>query len=259
MDDPLDEIEDLRDGIDTFIDRWTKIQRSSVKSIQALTNTLVQIEHLDGPLGKLEGFQKIRDNTKGKLLVTLFDQLVPALESSIKEFTKLMKMFESLRAKAARIQTFVESLRGSTEPLSTFLGDNTGQTSRLSFRQKGSGKLGKGNPSATFTDQESGRPLIEDIIGYLEVILMSIQEILNMFEAEFLVKITIFKDLEEGGVEIGVVSNYLTVWTAQPNIIPKTLDELRKDLDEHLDLLRDALFSKGDLGVFDVTKKILPS
>ncbi|MHA1741531.1 MAG: hypothetical protein ACTSVD_05510, partial [Candidatus Thorarchaeota archaeon] len=84
MDDPMDDLEDLREGIDTFVERWTKIQRSSVKSIQAVTNTLVQIEHLDGPLGKLEGFQNIRDNTKGKLLVNLYDKLVPALETSIK-------------------------------------------------------------------------------------------------------------------------------------------------------------------------------
>ncbi|MCF2136909.1 MAG: hypothetical protein K9W43_06645 [Candidatus Thorarchaeota archaeon] len=256
MDDPLDEIEDLREGIDSFIDRWTKIQRASVKSIQALTNTLVQIEHLDGPLGKLEGFQKIRDNTKGKLLVTLFDQLVPALESSIKEFTKLMKMFENLRSKAARVQTFVESLRGNTEPITSWLGDaDPSSIKKLLHSRYGRSRTGQ----SQYDSGDSERPLIEDIIGYLEVILMSIQEILNMFEAEFLVKITIFKDLEEGGVDIGVVSNYLTVWTAQPNIIPRTLEDLRKDLDEHLDLLRDALMSKGDFGILDVTKKLLPS
>ncbi len=255
MDDPLDEIEDLREGIDSFIDRWTKIQRSSVKSIQALTNTLMQIEHLDGPLGKLEGFQKIRDNTKGKLLVMLFDQLVPALESSIKEFTKLMKMFETLRGKAARVQTFVESLRGEAEPASSWIEPSDPSSVRRVLHSRTS----RGRDSSKMTGSDSEKPLIEDVIGYLEVILMSIQEILNMFEAEFLVKITIFKDLEEGGIDIGVVSNYLTVWTAQPNIIPKTLEDLRKDLDEHLELLRDSLMSKGGFGILDVTKKILPS
>ena len=95
----LEILEDLREGIDTFVERWSKIQRNSMKSIQAVTNTLVQIEHLDGPFGKLQGFKNIRENTRGKLLVNLFDKLVPSLESSIKEFSKLMKMYESLRKK----------------------------------------------------------------------------------------------------------------------------------------------------------------
>ncbi|MHA1637908.1 MAG: hypothetical protein ACTSUB_07825, partial [Candidatus Thorarchaeota archaeon] len=82
----LDILEDLRDGIDTFVERWSKIQRNSVKSVQAVTNTLVQIEHLDGPMGKLSGFKNIRENSRGKLLVTLFDKLVPGLETSIKDF-----------------------------------------------------------------------------------------------------------------------------------------------------------------------------
>ncbi len=219
MDDPLDELEDLREGIDTFIERWAKIQRSSVKSIQAVTNTLVQIEHLDGPLGKLEGFQDIRDNTRGKLLVTLYDRLVPALESSIKEFTKLMKMFEGLRQRVSRIQTFVESLRG-----------NVGDVQ-----------------------------VLEDIVGYLDLIVMSANEVLNMYESEFLVKITIFKDLEEGGVDIGVVSNYLTVWTAEPNISPHSLERLLKEIDEHLELLRDLFAGKVGIDVNLFSRKVFSS
>ncbi|MHA1654479.1 MAG: hypothetical protein ACTSVT_10875 [Candidatus Thorarchaeota archaeon] len=216
MDDPMDDLEDLREGIDTFVERWTKIQRSSVKSIQAVTNTLVQIEHLHGPLGKLEGFQNIRDNTKGKLLVNLYDKLVPALETSIKEFTKLMKMFEALRQKTTRIQTFTESLRGNISEM----------------------------------------PFLEDLVGYLDLIVMSVHEILNMFEAEFLVKITIFRDLEEGGVDIGVVSNYLTVWTAEPNIAPHALEKLLKDLDEHMDLLRETFSGKSALSFENLYRKV---
>ena len=163
-------------------------------------------------MGKLEGFQDIRNNTRGKLLVNLYDKLVPALESSIREFTKLMKMFETLRQRVSRIQTFVESLRGSTD----------------------------------------GTQVLEDIVGYLDLVVMNANNVLNMYESEFLVKITIFKDLEEGGVDIGVVSNYLTVWTAEPNISPHSLDRLLKELDEHLDLLRDLFAGKSgpDLNVF---------
>ncbi|MCK4483291.1 MAG: hypothetical protein KAU89_00595, partial [Candidatus Thorarchaeota archaeon] len=134
----LEILEDLREGIDTFVERWSKIQRNSMKSIQAVTNTLVQIEHLDGPLGKLQGFKNIRENTRGKLLVNLFDKLVPSLESSIKEFSKLMKMFESLRKKVSDIQTFNESLRG-------------------------------------VLDESSD---LEDFVGFLELIIISVQDIL---------------------------------------------------------------------------------
>jgi hypothetical protein len=212
----LDTLEDLREGIDTFVERWTKIQRNSVKSIQAVTNTLVQIEHLDGPIGKLDGFHNIRENARGKLLVNLFDKLVPALEASIKEFTKLMKMFENLRQRSSSIQTFTESLRGSLD--------------------------------------ES--PELEDLVGFLELIIMSVRDILNMFESEFLVKITIFRDLEEGGIDIGVVSNYLTIWTAEPNIEPHALEKLLKDLDEHFELLRDVFEGKTGIRIPDVYRKV---
>ncbi|MFX1370163.1 MAG: hypothetical protein ACFFAY_16350 [Promethearchaeota archaeon] len=205
----IEALEDLREGIDTFVERWSKLQRNSVKSIQAVTNTLVQVEHLDGPLGKLDGFQNIRENARGKLLVNLFDKLVPALESSIKEFTKLMKMFESLKQKVSMIQTFTESLRGSSAEL----------------------------------DQ------LDDLIGFLDLVVMSIQDILEMFESEFLVKITIFRDLEEGAVEVGVISNYLTIWTAEPNIEPQALEKLLKDLDEHFDLLRDIFGGKTGIRI----------
>ncbi|NHJ13391.1 MAG: hypothetical protein EAX95_06920 [Candidatus Thorarchaeota archaeon] len=205
----LEALEDLREGIDTFVERWSKLQRNSVKSIQAVTNTLVQIEHLDGPLGKLDGFQNIRENARGKLLVNLFDKLVPALETSIKEFTKLMKMFESLKQKVTMIQTFTESLRSST----------------------------------TEYDQ------LEDLVGFLDLVVMSIHDILEMFESEFLVKITIFRDLEEGAVDVGVISNYLTVWTAEPNIEPQALEKLLKDLDEHFDLLRDIFGGKTGIRI----------
>ncbi|MBD3404822.1 MAG: hypothetical protein GF411_01645 [Candidatus Lokiarchaeota archaeon] len=211
----LEILEDLREGIDTFVERWSKIQRSSVKSVQAVTNTLVQIEHLDGPLGKLDGYHNIRENARGKLLVNLFDKLVPALESSIKEFSKLMRMFETLKQRASTIQTFTESLRGSIE--------------------------------------ES--PVLEDLIGFLDLIIISVHEVLDMFEAEFLVKITIFRDLEEGGVELGVVSNYLTIWTAEPNIEPNALEKLLKDLDEHFELLRDVFNGKTGIRIPDIYKK----
>lgn len=211
----LDTLEDLRDGIDSFVERWAKVQRNSVKAIQAVTNTLVQLEHLDGPLGKLDGYQNIRENTRGKLLVNLFDRLVPALETSIKEFTKAMKMFETLRHRATTVQTFNESLRGSLDT----------------------------------------SPELEDLVGFLDLIILSVHDILNMFEAEFLVKITIFRDLEESGVELGVISNYLTIWTAEPNIETNELEKLLKDLDEHLELLRDVFNGKTGLRIPDVYKK----
>ncbi len=211
----LDILEDLRDGIDSFVERWGKIQRNSVKSIQAVTNTLVQLEHLDGPLGKLDGYQNIRDNTRGKLLVHLFDKLVPSLETSIKDFSKLMRMWETLRQRASTIQTFTESLRG-----------NLGES-----------------------------PELEDLVGFLDLIILSVHDILNMFEAEFLIKISIFRDLEEGAVELGVISNYLTIWTAEPNIETNELEKLLKDLDEHFDLLRDVFNGKIGLRIPDVYKK----
>lgn len=212
----LDLLEDLRDGIDTFVERWSKIQRNSVKSVQAVTNTLVQIEHLDGPMGKLSGFKNIRENARGKLLVTLFDKLVPGLETSIKDFTKLMKLFETLRQKCSTIQTFTESLRGNLSELTE----------------------------------------LEDLVGFLDLVILSVQDILNMFEAEFLVKITIFRDLEDGGIDIGVVSNYLTIWTAEPNIEPQALEKLLKDLDEHFDLLRDVFNGKTGVRIPDAYRKV---
>ncbi len=212
----IDLLEELRDGIDTFVERWAKIQRNSVKSIQAVTNTIVQIEHLDGPLGNLEDFQNIRENTRGKLLVHLFDKLVPALETSIKEFTKLMSMFAALKQKVTTLQTFTESLRGSIHE----------------------------------------RPDLEDLVGFLDVILMSIREVLAMFESEFLVKITIFRDLEEGTIDIGVVSNYLTVWTAEPNIEHILMEKLLKDVDEHMEAVRDVFEGKTGVRLPDMYRKV---
>jgi len=193
----LDSLDDLRDGLDTFIEKWANIQRKSVKAIQAVTNTIMQIEHLDGPLGKLEGFQNIRENSKGILLVNLYDKLVPSFETSIREFTKLMHMFENLRHSSSTIQTLTESMRGDLED----------------------------------------SPELEDLVGFLDLIMISIRDLLNMYESEFLVKLTIFRDFEEGAIDIGVVSNYLTIWVVEPNIEPAARDKLLKDLDEHVELL----------------------
>lgn len=211
----LEILEDLRDGIETFVERWAKIQRDSVKSIQAVTNRIVQIEHLEGALGKLDGFQDLREKTRGKLLVDLFEKLVPSLENSIKEFTKLMKMFETLRHKAQSIQTFTESLRGSFD-----------------------------------ADVQ-----LDDLIGFLDLIIMSVHDILNMFESEFLIKITIYHDLEESSVDMAVISNYLTIWTVEPNISPQALEKLLKDLDEHFELLRDVFAGKTGIRLPDHLRK----
>jgi hypothetical protein len=212
----LDSLDDLRDGLDTFIEKWANIQRKSVKAIQAVTNTIMQIEHLDGPLGKLEGFQNIRENSKGILLVTLYDNLVPSFETSIREFTKLMHMFENLRHSSSTIQTLTESMRGDLE-------DSTE---------------------------------LEDLVGFLDLIMISIRDILNMYESEFLVKLTIFRDFEEGAIDIGVVSNYLTIWVVEPNIEPSARDKLLKDLDEHVELLRDVFAGKTGIRMPDAYKKV---
>ena len=93
-------------------------------------------------------------------------------------------------------------------------------------------------------------------MGFLDLIVMSVQDILSMFEAEFLVKITIFRDLEEGSIELGVISNYLTIWTAEPNISPQALEKLLKDLDEHFELLRDVFTGKTRIRIPDFHKKV---
>lgn len=212
----LDSLDDLRDGLDTFIEKWSNIQRKSVKAIQAVTNTIMQIEHLDGPLGKLEGFQNLRENCKGILLVTLYDNLVPSFETSIREFTKLMHMFENLRHSSSTIQTLTESMRGDIED----------------------------------------SPELDDLVGFLDLIMISIRDILNMYEQEFLVKLTIFRDFEEGAIDIGIVSNYLTIWVVEPNIEPSARDKLLKDLDEHVELLRDVFMGKTGIRMPDAYKKV---
>ena len=212
----LESLDDLREGLDTFVDKWANIQRKSAKAIQAVTNTIMQIEHLDGPLGKLDSFQNIRENSKGILLVTLYDKLVPALETSIREFTKLMHMYENIRHSASTIQTLTETMRGDL----------------------------------------SESPELEDLVGFLDLIIISIRDILNMYESEFLVKLTIFRDFEEGAIDIGVVSNYLTVWMVEPNIEASARDKLLKDLDEHIELLRDVFSGKTGIRIPDTYKKV---
>jgi len=176
----------------------------------------MQIEHLGGPLGKLDGFDNIRENTKGILLVNLYDRLVPALEASIREFTKLMHMFENLRHTSTSIQTLTETMRCDVS--------------------------------------ESAE--LEDLVGFLDLIMISIRDILNMYESEFLVKLTIFRDFEESAIDIGVVSNYLTIWMVEPNIEASARDKLLKDLDEHIDLLRDVFNGKTGIRIPDTYKKV---
>ncbi|TFH01432.1 MAG: hypothetical protein E4H14_18600 [Candidatus Thorarchaeota archaeon] len=213
----LDTLDDLREGLDTFVEKWSNIQRKSAKAIQAVTNTIMQIEHLDGgPLGKLDGFQNIRENSKGILLVNLYDSLVPSLEASIREFTKLMHMFENLRHTSSSIQTLTETMRGDTS-----------ESSQL-----------------------------DDLIGFLDLIMISIRDILNMYESEFLIKLTIFRDFEESAIDIGVVSNYLTIWMVEPNIEGSVRDKLLKDLDEHIELIRDVFSGKTGIRLPDSYKNV---
>ncbi len=211
----LDSLDDLREGLDTFVEKWANIQRKSVKSIQAVTNTIMQIEHLDGPLGSLESFQNIRENTKGILLVNLYDRLVPALESSIREFTKLMHLFENLKHTASTVQTLTETMRGAVD--------------------------------------ENDR--IDDVVGFLDLVMLSVRDILNMYESEFLVKLTIFREFEEAAIDIGVVNNYMTVWMVEPYIEAQARDKLLKDLDEHIELLRDVFSGNSRIRLPSAYKK----
>ncbi len=127
-----------------------------------------------------------------------------------------MKMFETLRHRTSSLQTITETLR---------------------------------------SDSPDDKKL-DDLVGFLDLIVLSIQDILGMFENEFLVKITIFRDLEEGAVEIGVISNYLTMWSVEPNIEPHALEKLMKDLDEHFDLLRDIFMGKTGIQIPDLYRKV---
>jgi len=99
-------------------------------------------------------------------------------------------------------------------------------------------------------------PELEDLVGFLDLIMISVREVLNMYESEFLVKLTIFRDFEEGAIEIGVVSNYLTIWGIEPNIEQLARDKLLKDLDEHVELLRDVFAGKTGIRIPDAYKKI---
>ncbi|MHA1863537.1 MAG: hypothetical protein ACTSWA_07190, partial [Candidatus Thorarchaeota archaeon] len=154
--------------------------------------------------------------SKGILLVNLYDRLVPSLESSIREFTKLMHMFENLRHTSTSIQTLTETMRGDL----------------------------------------SESPELEDLVGFLDLIMISVRDILNMYESEFLVKLTIFRDFEESAIDIGVVSNYLTIWMVEPNIEASARDKLLKDLDEHIELLRDVFSGKTGIRLPDAYKKV---
>ncbi|MHA2433133.1 MAG: hypothetical protein ACXADO_07900, partial [Candidatus Thorarchaeota archaeon] len=73
---------------------------------------------------------------------------------------------------------------------------------------------------------------------------------------EWLIKATIFRDLEEGGAEVGVITNYLTMWSVEPNIEPHALEKLMKDLDEHFDLLRDIFQGKTGIQLPDLYRKV---
>ncbi|MHA2221580.1 MAG: hypothetical protein ACXAAO_05935 [Candidatus Thorarchaeota archaeon] len=99
-------------------------------------------------------------------------------------------------------------------------------------------------------------PELEDLVGFLDLIMISVRDILNMYESEFLVKLTIFRDFEEGAVEIAVTSNYLTIWGIEPNIEMNARDKLLKDLDEHVELLRDVFSGKTGIRIPDSFKKI---
>ena len=125
-------------------------------------------------------------------------------------------MFENLRHTSSQIQTLTETMRGNL----------------------------------------TESPELEDLVGFLDLIMISVRDILNMYESEFLVKLTIFRDFEEGAIEIGTVSNYLTIWGIEPNIEQNARDKLLKDLDEHVELLRDVFQGKTGIRIPDVYKKI---
>jgi len=60
----------------------------------------------------------------------------------------------------------------------------------------------------------------------------------------------------EGAIEIGDVSNYLPIWGTEPNIEIKARDKQLKDLDEHVELLRDVFTGKTGIRIPDQYKKI---
>jgi len=187
-------IDEIRINIDTFTERWSKIQRNSMKSIQAVTNTFVQLEHLEGSLGELADYDDIKEKTKGKLIAILFDKLVPSLETSMKDFTKLMKLHGQAQERVSGLRNIFEEMRGN-------------------------------------------EPSTADVINFLEHIIIAMDKTLSMYEDEFMIKSKIYKDVEDGHTEMAVITNYLTIWMAEPYIEPDTITSMFKIIDEYLDEL----------------------
>lgn len=53
-----------------------------------------------------------------------------------------------------------------------------------------------------------------------------------------------------------MITNYLTMWSVEPNIEPHALEKLMKDLDEYFDLLRDIFEGKTGIQIPDMYRKV---
>ncbi len=198
MRDSLKMLEKLLRDLDVFIERWAKIQNRSIRSIQIVSNNLLQLEHLNGDLGIFNDNEEIRQRAKDKLYIVLFDKLIPQLQASVREFSTLMRMTVAMRNTLSILVNFVESLRSLVE-----------------FDRS-----------------------LENILGYYDIILDNVEKVLDMFETEYETKIVIYDELKNGELDLQIITNYLTIWTVEPNIEVDTLEKSIRDLEENYEILR---------------------
>jgi hypothetical protein len=66
----------------------------------------------------------------------------------------------------------------------------------------------------------------------------------------------IFRIRNLSAIEIGIVSNYLTIWGIEPNIEMHTKGKLLKDHKKNVELLRGVFAGKTKLRIPDAYKKI---
>ncbi len=198
MRDSLKMLERLLRDLDVFIERWAKIQNRSIRSIQVVANYLLQLEHLNGDLGIFNNNEEIRQRAKDKLYQVLFDKLIPQLNTSVRDFSSLMHMTIGMRNTLSILLNFVETLRAFSE-----------------FDKS-----------------------LDNILGYYDIILDNITRVLDMFETEYEAKIVIFDELKNGELDLQIITNYLTIWTVEPNIEVDTLERSIRDLEENFEILR---------------------
>ncbi|MHA1596495.1 MAG: hypothetical protein ACTSVF_03780 [Candidatus Asgardarchaeia archaeon] len=196
----LESIEIVLEELFTFMSRWDAVLKASMQTVRNVVDIGFQLDYANRNLGKFEKIPEIRENLMAKLYMILYDEVVPSLDKSYKDFKRLV------------------------ENNLNIIKDNLENIKELFISWK---------------ESDEDKTLFNKVSDFISLIIKSIEKIIAMYEKNFKTKTIIIEEVINGSPSVVELTNYFTIWRIEPDIRIDMLQKIRQELEENINYLKE--------------------